>query len=108
MLRAARALWTRPVQAGATAEDNRTAGPALREMSGRYGSITLPVTVVTGDSDLLVPPEKHAYPSHEAMAGCRLVVLPEAGHDVQHTRAGAVLDAIRTTSDRAEEAPPRR
>ena len=106
-LRAARMLWTRPVQARATAEDNQTAGPALREMSGRYGSIDLPVTIVTADSDLLVRPEKHAYPLHEAIAGSRLVVLSEAGHDVQHTRAGAVLDAIQTTSDRAEKTPPR-
>lgn len=107
-LRAARMLWTKPVQAKATAEDNQTAGPALREMSGRYGSIDSPVTIVTADSDLLVPPEKHAYPLHRTIAGSRLVVLPEAGHNVQHTRAGAVSEAIRTTSDRAEEAlPPR-
>ena len=106
-LRAARMLWTRPEQARATAEDNQTAAPALREMSPRYDGIDLPVTILTGDSDLLVPPEKHAYPLHKAIAGSRLVVLPEAGHDLQHTRAAAVLDAIRTTSDRVEEAPLR-
>lgn len=105
-LRAARMLWTRPVQARATAEDNQTAGPALREMNERYDSIDLPVTIVTGDSDLLVLPERHAYPLHEAVAGSRLVVLPETGHDAQHTRPAAVLDAILTT--RAEGGPSSR
>ena len=100
-LRAARALWTRPAQQEATAEDSLAAGPAMEAMSPRYGGIRVPVTIVTGDSDRLVDPEQHSYPLHEAVPGSRLVVLPDAGHDVQHTRPEETVDAIRETRKRA-------
>ena len=100
-LRAARALWTRPGQQEATAEDSLAAGPAMEAMSPRYGEIRVPVTIVTGDSDRLVDPEQHSYPLHEAIRGSKLVVLPDAGHDVQHTRPKETVDAIRETPERA-------
>ena len=100
-LRAAQALWTRPGQQEATAEDSLAVDSAMEAMSPRYGEIRVPVTIVTGDSDRLADPEQHSYPLHEAIPGSRLVVLPDAGHDVQHTRPEETVDAIRETRERA-------
>lgn len=99
--RAAKGLWTRPDQLKSIASDNITIGPALRRMSGRYDELKQPLTIVTGDSEAIIDPDRHARPLHKAVADSELVVLERAGHDLPHTRAGEVMDAIRRTSELA-------
>ena len=86
--------WNRPGQIKAIVQDEANYSPAAEELSCRYNEIVTPTVIVTGDSDLEVNPERHAFPLHEAIKHSRLIVLPATGHMIPHTRVDAVLDAI--------------
>jgi pimeloyl-ACP methyl ester carboxylesterase len=89
-----RALSPRPRQSKATAEDFQTLNTTLRAVSPHYGRIRVPVVIVTGEADRVVPPEQHAYALHQAIPHSRLVVLPHTGHMLQFSRPEAVMDAL--------------
>ena len=89
-------MWTRPKQIRAYADDERTLRSSLRILSSRYSDLQLPVVIVTGSDDLLLEPEKHAYPLHRTIKGSELVVLPETGHQLPQTCPDSVIDAIKT------------
>lgn len=78
----------------AAVRDELTLNPALREMSPRYPDIHIPVVIVAGDHDKTVPPEKHSYRLHEAISQSKLIVVPNAGHELQFTRPFEVIGAI--------------
>ncbi|PYS47647.1 MAG: hypothetical protein DMF68_15450 [Acidobacteria bacterium] len=86
--------WNRPVQIKAIVQDEANYSPAAEELSHRYNEIVTPTVIVTGDSDLEVNPERHAFSLHEAIKHSRLIVLPATGHMIPHTRPDAVLDAV--------------
>jgi pimeloyl-ACP methyl ester carboxylesterase len=90
-----RALSPRPGQLKATAEDLSAVNTALKAIAPHYGTIGVPVVIVTGDADRVVPPEQHAFPLHRAIAHSRLVVAPDTGHMVQFSRPEAIMSAIR-------------
>ncbi len=100
-LRSAKALWTRPSQELAIAEDSMGVGPAMGAMSPRYGGIRIPVTIVVGKADELVDPERHGYRLNRAIRGSDLVALAKTGHELPQTRAREVERAIRGTSRRS-------
>jgi len=81
-------------QIKAAACDELTLNPALRKMSPRYIDIHMPVVIVTGDHDKSVPPEKHSYRLHEAITQSKLIVVRNAGHELQFTRPREVMSAI--------------
>jgi pimeloyl-ACP methyl ester carboxylesterase len=93
------ALSPRPRQLKATAEDFAALNTALRALCPHYSAIRAPVVIVTGDADQVVPPQRHAFPLHQAIAHSRLVVLPNTGHMVQFSRPDAVLSALRLAQD---------
>jgi pimeloyl-ACP methyl ester carboxylesterase len=93
-LELATATWNRPGQIKAIVEDEAVFSPTAEELSHRYNEVRVPTVILTGDSDSLVNPERHAYPLHRAISNSRLIVLPETGHMLAHTRPEAVLDAI--------------
>ncbi len=74
---------------------------ALREMSGRYGEIKIPVTILAGDGDLVAALEEQAKPLHEKIFGSELIVLRGSGHLPMFTRQKEILQAI----DEAAKAP---
>jgi pimeloyl-ACP methyl ester carboxylesterase len=88
---AARALWLRPRQVGATVWDSRNLNEQLRELSGRYSQVTVPVMILVGDADR---PEREAVPLGRAIPGAELLVLPATGHQIPQTRPRSVLDAV--------------
>ncbi|MDY6795506.1 MAG: alpha/beta hydrolase [Actinomycetota bacterium] len=45
----------------------------------RLGELFVPVLVITGDQDILIPPENSSILA-EAIPGCRLVVIPGGTH----------------------------
>jgi pimeloyl-ACP methyl ester carboxylesterase len=94
-----RALSARPRQLKATAEDLRSLNSALSTLCPYYGTIRVPVVIVTGDADRVVSPERHAYPLHQAIAHSRLVVAPNTGHMVQFSRPEAIMAALRLVRD---------
>lgn len=88
------AIWNRPEQIKAIVQDEADFGPAAEALKDLYGEIRVPTIIITGNRDLLVDPERHAYPLHRAIAHSRLIVLPETGHMLPQTRPEAVLSAI--------------
>lgn len=100
-LELATAVWNRPGQIKAIVQDEAVFGPTAEELSHRYGEVRAPTVIITGDSDLLVSPQRHAYPLHRAISHSQLIVLPETGHMLPHTRPEAVLDAIGIVSAQA-------
>lgn len=78
----------------AAASDELSLNPALREMSPHYADIHVPVVIVAGDHDKTVPPAKHSFRLHEAIPQSKLIVLNNAGHELQFTRPKEVSSAI--------------
>ena len=93
-LRAAQALWTRPSQTAAVAEDNQTITPAIEVLSPRYQNINLPTVIVTGDSDQIVDAESNSIALSQLISDAVLIQLTNTGHSIPQTRPGAVLDAV--------------
>jgi pimeloyl-ACP methyl ester carboxylesterase len=61
--------------------------------------VSIPTTVVVGDSDRLTPPA-HAKGVRRAIPGAELVVLDEVGHQVMQEDPDAVVAAIASLRDR--------
>jgi len=95
---AAEALWTRPDRIRACASDDRSLDASLKSLSERYAEIRLPVMIVTGDSDLLVKPQEHAYRLQRSISGSQLIRLEGSGHQIPQTRPESVIKAIEMTS----------
>jgi pimeloyl-ACP methyl ester carboxylesterase len=88
----ARALWLRPAQAAATVWDARNLDRELRGANARYAAMRVPVIVLCGERDELLPESKRL---SAAIPGAQLVVLPNTGHEAQLTRTSDVISAIR-------------
>ena len=56
------------------------------DLSGRVGEIAVPVLVVSGAEDRMVPPEA-SKELHRAIPGSRMVLVPGAGHMLPMERA---------------------
>ena len=63
-------------------------------MKGQYPGLTLPVELVHGADDTIVPLHIHSQPFSAMVASSRLTVLPGAGHMPHHTHVDAVVDAV--------------
>lgn len=73
----------------------------LALMVPRYRSLTLPLELVHGDSDTVVPLAIHSAILVGQMPGAVLTVLPGVGHMPHHSAPGAVTDAIDRAAQRA-------
>jgi pimeloyl-ACP methyl ester carboxylesterase len=71
---------------------------ALRDelvtMAPRYPGLTLPVELIHGTDDTIVPLTIHSGPLSELLPNDRLTVIPGAGHMPHHAHADVVIDAI--------------
>lgn len=78
---------------------------ALRDqlvaMEPRYPMLTLPIEMVHGDADTIVPLAIHSGPLAPRLASAHLTVLKGAGHMPHQTRADAVIAAIDRAAARA-------
>ncbi|WP_253949122.1 alpha/beta fold hydrolase [Mangrovicoccus sp. HB161399] len=75
--------------------------PHLAVMAPRYATLGLPVEIVHGTDDAVVPLEIHSAPSAEAIPGAQFARLPGIGHMPHHAAPEAVLAAIRRAAARA-------
>jgi pimeloyl-ACP methyl ester carboxylesterase len=100
-LELATAIWNRPGQIKAIVQDEADFSSTALALSHHYSEIRVPTFIVTGDSDLLVKPEMHAFPLHRAIKHSRLLVLAETGHMLPHTRPEVVLEAIQFVNAQA-------
>ena len=87
-------LALRPLAFRASAEDIRGLKARLAAFVPRYAEITAPTVVLAGDRDRVVSTDIHARALVAAVAGARLVVLPGAGHALQHTRTDVIVAEI--------------
>lgn len=71
----------------------------LVTMEPRYTSLTLPVELIHGADDTIVPLDVHSGPLSQLLPNDTLTVIPGAGHMPHHAHADRVIRAI----DRAHE-----
>ena len=75
--------------------------PQIVAQSARYGEISVPVEIVHGTEDTIVPPDVHAIPLSRAVPGANLVLLEGTGHMPHHATPEAVEAAIDRAAARA-------
>lgn len=73
----------------------------VTEMRGRYPSIDLPVEIVHGVADTIVPLEVHSARLAELIPGANLTVLENVGHMPHHVTPEVVVAAIDRAARRA-------
>jgi pimeloyl-ACP methyl ester carboxylesterase len=89
-------LLVRPREFLANAWDMVTLKAALAEQAPRYGSIKMPVVVITDETDHVASPKVHSFPFAAAVPNAKLVVLPGVGHVVQVAAPDRVISEIET------------
>jgi pimeloyl-ACP methyl ester carboxylesterase len=78
----------------AVASDEITLNTTLKKIRPLYGDIKVPVVIVAGDHDQTVPPDKNSYELSKAIPQSTLIVIKNAGHELQFTKPEEVLKAI--------------
>src|SRR5713226_1146849 len=93
-LRSVLSEWTRPKKVKAYSLDEASLNDSLKKFSPRYPELNVPVSVLTGDSDLIVSEKEQAERLHQALPKSHLVVLPRTGHQIPFTRPQTVVEEI--------------
>lgn len=93
-LRHVLAEWTRPKKVKWYSVDDALLNTSLPKFTSRYPDIRVPVVIVTGDSDQIVPAKENAHRLYQALPRAELIVLEKTGHQISFTRPEAVVDAI--------------
>ena len=73
----------------------------VRQMQPRYGALTLPIEMIHGDADPIVPLDIHGPPFVAQVASAHLEVLSGAGHLPHQTRIPDTIAAIDRAASRA-------
>lgn len=73
--------------------DNRAARAGLTALAPQYAGLRVPLVVVVGEGDRMVPPAV-SLRLHELVPGSELVRVPGAGHMPQFTAPDTVLAAV--------------
>jgi len=68
--------------------------PYVQEQSIRYPQLTLPVEIIHGGQDTVVPPSIHAQVLVTQLPQARLTMITELGHDSQHYAQDEILAAL--------------
>ena len=93
-LRSVLSEWTKPKKVKAYSVDDALLNDCLKQFSPRYPEISVPVSILAGDSDLIVSEKENAERLHQALPKSHLIVLPKTGHQIPFTRPQAVVDEI--------------
>ncbi len=93
-LRVVLSEWTRPQKVKWYSVDDSLLNIGLRNFSPRYANLQIPVAIVTGDSDLIVPLNENSRRLHQELPQSKLVILENTGHQIPLTRPDAVVEAI--------------
>jgi pimeloyl-ACP methyl ester carboxylesterase len=94
-------LTLRPDTIRANARQVNGLKPHIVAMSRRYGEIDVPLEIVHGDQDTIVPLAIHSKPLARQIRGANLTVLEGVGHMPHHAQPGAVVAAIDRAASRA-------
>jgi pimeloyl-ACP methyl ester carboxylesterase len=93
-LRSVLSEWTRPKKVKSYSVDDALLNDSLKQFSPRYSEIRVPVSILAGDSDLIVSEKDNAERLHQTLPKSHLIVLPKTGHQIPFTRSQAVVDEI--------------
>lgn len=74
--------------------------PHITRMAENYGALTLPVEIVHGTADTIVPARIHAIPLSRRLPDARLTLIDGAGHMPHHSHPDLVVEAIRRAARR--------
>tara|TARA_R110002110_G_scaffold8277_5_gene41486 strand:+ start:2019 stop:2990 length:972 start_codon:yes stop_codon:yes gene_type:complete len=85
----------------ANAQQVNALRPHVVDMQKSYGSLQMPIEMIHGDADTIVPLDIHARVLVQDVPNGALVVLPGQGHMPQHTAPDAVEAAIDRAATRA-------
>ncbi|MGO4916995.1 alpha/beta fold hydrolase [Pseudogemmobacter sp. W21_MBD1_M6] len=85
----------------ANAQQVNNLRPQIIEMSKHYGELTMPVEILHGTKDTIVPLDIHSAPLSHQIAGAHLTRLDGIGHMPHHAAPQAVVDAIDRAAHRA-------
>lgn len=94
-------LSTRRASFRANARQVNSLKPHLAAMAPRYVHIDVPVEIVHGAADAIVPADVHSLPLARQIDGARLTLLDDIGHMPHHVAPQAVEDAIDRAARRA-------
>lgn len=75
--------------------------PHVVEMQKGYGQLRLPVEILHGTADTIVPPQVHAQKLVTHLPNAQLTLLPELGHMLHHSAPREVIGAIDRAAARA-------
>lgn len=75
-------------------EDMTLLNEYMQRLSPRYDHIRLPLLIIHGKDDVLVPFWNHGRRVLPVIPQAKLVLIPNAGHALQHTHAHEVISAI--------------
>jgi pimeloyl-ACP methyl ester carboxylesterase len=75
--------------------------PHIIAQSQRYADLRLPVEILHGTADTIVPHEIHAIPLSQNVPGANLVLLDGAGHMPHHSHRAETVAAVRRAASRA-------
>jgi pimeloyl-ACP methyl ester carboxylesterase len=87
-------LLLRPREFVANAWDLVTLRAAMAEQAPRYGSITVPITIIAGDADKTVSTHIHSQPLARTAKNTKLIVLNGVGHMIQYAAPDLVIAEI--------------
>lgn len=103
----ARALYLRPRQALALAEEYRFLSRDLPPMAPRYRDIAVPTRILVGAEDLVTVPEKQAVRLAAEIPDAELEVFPGLGHEMQWQAQDEIAAAIDDVAGRIASAEGR-
>jgi pimeloyl-ACP methyl ester carboxylesterase len=92
--RTATRLVLRPQEFVANAQDVAVLKDFVTAQAPRYGAITAPTVIISGDHDDTVHLKTHARAVAKMIPGAKLIVLEGIGHMPHHAAAGSVIAAI--------------
>jgi pimeloyl-ACP methyl ester carboxylesterase len=88
-------LLLRPHEFLANARDLVTLKEAVREQAPRYGNISVPLVIISGDeADKTVSTSIHSRPLAAAVPNAKLIVLPGIGHIVHYAAPELVVREV--------------
>jgi pimeloyl-ACP methyl ester carboxylesterase len=94
-------LTLRPGCLGTNARQVNGLRPFIVEMSRAYAQLALPVEILHGTADTIVPAKVHAIPLRALLPDAALTLLPGIGHMPHHADPVAVVAAIDRAAARA-------
>lgn len=94
-------MMLRPSQIRASAGDNLILGPGAEALRARLGELACPVLLMTSEADRIVSRATHTDRLAKRLPDAEHIVVPHAGHMIQHIAPDMVADAVLRLADRA-------